>query len=125
MKLPVSRPATPRTLRGVVLRVLLPRAAVFALVVVVLTLGRAMAVDPSSAPLEQLPTGVPTWSAADRAAEPDCLPSAQWPAGKPGSAVVVHRFSDDSTRRLAFVTAWKLNHNGTEVDDVWVLGVCP
>lgn len=125
MKLAIRRPSTPRTLRGLVLRVLVPRAAAFALVVLVLLLGRAMAVNPSSAPFEEIPAGVPTWSAADRAAEPDCVPSADWPTGTPGSAVVVHRYSDDSTVRLAFDVAWDLNHNATEVDDVWVLGVCP
>jgi hypothetical protein len=124
MKLPF-RPGTPRTLRGVLLRVLLPRTTAFAMVVLVVMLGRAMAVAPSAAPFEAIPTGEPTWSAAEQAAEPDCVPSADWPTGTPGSAVVVHRFSDDSTQRLPFLTAWRLNHNDTEVDDVWVLGVCP
>lgn len=121
----LRRLRTPRTLRGVLLRVLVPRATVFALVVLVLALGRAMAVEPSAAPFEQIPTGLPVWSLAEQAAQPDCVPAAQWPTGKPGSAVVVHRFSDDSTQRLAFDAAWRLNHNATEVDDVWVLGICP
>ena len=124
MKLAFGRPSTPRTLRGLVLRVLVPRAAAFAMVVLVLMLGRAMAVNPSAAPFEEIPAGVPSWSAAEQAAEPDCVPSADWPTGKLGSAVVVHRYSDDSTQRLALDLAWDLNHNATEVDDVWVLGVC-
>jgi hypothetical protein len=108
-----------------VLRVLAPRALVFATVSGVLVVGSAMAVSPSSSPVEELPQAVPTWSVADRAAQPECVPTAQWPEGRLGSAVVVHRFSDDATLRVSFLEAWRTNHNQTEADDLWVLGVCP
>lgn len=115
----------PRTLWSCVARVLVPRLALFGALGSALLVGNAMSLSPSAAPLEQLPDAKPTWSATERAAEPDCLPAADWPSGKPGSEVVVHRFSDGSTQRVDFLRAWRQNHNKTEVDDVWVLGVCP
>ncbi|MCZ4498062.1 MAG: hypothetical protein JWQ74_615 [Marmoricola sp.] len=119
------RMRAPRTLRHQVLRVLVPRVAGFAAVVFVLLLGKVMAVSPTSAPFEALPTAVPTWSSADRAAEPDCVAAADWPEGTLADEVVVHRFADDSTVRMAFTDAWAANHDVTEVDDLWVLAVCP
>lgn len=121
----IARSRGPRTLGSVVLRVLVPRALMFAALATVLLVGKVMAVNPSAAPFGDLPSATPTWTAADRAAEPDCVPHADWPEGTPAAEVVVHRFSDRATVRLPFVEAWNLNHNATEVDDLWVLGVCP
>lgn len=115
----------PRSLGSQVVRVLLPRVGVFAAVVSVLLLGKVMAVNPTSAPFEPLPSTVPTWSAAERAASPDCVAAADWPEGTPADEVVVHRFTDSTNVRIAFLDAWKLNHDLTEVNDVWVLAVCP
>jgi len=120
-----ARMRAPRTFWSQVARVLVPRLALFGALSSALLVGNAMSLSPSAAPLEQLPNVEPTWSAAERAAEPDCVPAAAWPEGKPGAEVVVHRFSDGSTQRVDFLEAWRGNHNQTEVDDVWVLGVCP
>lgn len=121
----IARMRAPRTLGSHLVRVLTPRLVIFGALASALLVGNAMSLSPSAAPLEQeLPT-MPTWSAADRAAEPSCLPAADWPAGKPGASVVVHRFSDSSVRRIPFLDAWRENHNGSDSDDVWVLGVCP
>lgn len=121
----IARMRAPRTLGSQVVRVLTPRLVVFGALASALLVGNAMSLSPSAAPLDQALPTMPTWSAADRAAEPDCLPAAAWPAGKPGAEVVVHRFGDGSVERVPFLDAWRENHNDTEVDDVWVLGVCP
>jgi len=52
------------------------------------------------------------------------VPSAVWPTGTPADFVVVHSFRTDDHRKIAFDVAWRLNHNDTDVDDVWVIGVC-
>jgi len=115
----------PRTLGSQMLRVLVPRVGIFAGVVTVLLLGKVMALNPTSAPFEPLPSTVPTWSAAEQAASPGCVPASDWPEGTPADEVVVHRFSDGSHVRIPFVDAWKANHDLTEVNDVWMLAVCP
>lgn len=120
-----ARMRAPRTLWSQVVRVLTPRLVIFGALASALLVGNAMSLSPSAAPLDQTPPMMPAWSAADRAAEPDCLPAADWPAGKPGAAVVVHRFSNGSVERVPFLDAWRENHNDSEADDVWVLGVCP
>ncbi len=120
-----TRMRAPRTLGSHVARVLAPRLVVFGALGAALLVGQVMAVSPSASPWDQTQPRMPTWSASDRAAEPDCVPAAEWPTGKPGAGVVVHRFSDGSVERVPFLDAWRENHNGTEVDDVWVLGVCP
>lgn len=120
-----ARIRAPRSLGTQVVRVLTPRLVIFGALASALLVGNAMSLSPSAAPLDQELLMMPTWSAADRAAEPDCLPSADWPAGKPGAAVVVHRFSNASVERMPFLDAWSQNHNDSEADDVWVLGVCP
>jgi len=120
-----ARMRAPRTLRSHLVRVLTPRLVVFGALSSALLVGQAMSLSPSASPLEQTLPTVPTWSAEDRAAEPGCVPAADWPEGKPGAAVVVHRYSDGSVERVPFLDAWRENHNGSEVDDVWVLGVCP
>jgi hypothetical protein len=38
--------------------------------------------------------------------------------------VVVQVLRDGRHLEVGFDRAWRLNHNGTEVDDLWVLGVC-
>lgn len=120
-----ARRRSPRTIRSQVAVVLVPRLVVFGALASALLVGNAMALHPSAAPLEQLPEVMPVWTAAERAAHPDCVATADWPAGTPASEVVVHRFSDDRTVRIGFDAAWQENHNQTEVDDVWVLAACP
>lgn len=121
----IARRRAPRTLRSHLARVVVPRVTLFGALAAAILVGNAMALTPSAAPLDRDPISVPTWSAADRAAEPDCVPAADWPSGAPGAEVVVHRFADRSVARMAFLDAWQVNHNGSETDDVWVLGVCP
>jgi hypothetical protein len=115
-----------RTLKSFVLRVLVPRAALFAVGALVLALGQVMAVNTSASstsPAESGQVELPVWSAADQAAHPDCTPSSA-SSGKVADFVIVHSFRDDVNRRIDFDQAWGLNHNETEADDVWVLGVC-
>jgi len=126
----------PRTFKSFVLRVLVPRALVFGAGATMLLVGQAMAVSPSvgpsgppltepaGQPSEQVLAGPPSWTAADAAAYPGCVRSAAWPTGRPAERVVVHSFREDRHRALAFDVAWRLNHNDTEADDVWVVGVC-
>jgi hypothetical protein len=112
-----------RTLKSFVLRVIVPRAVVFGAGALIFALGQAMAVNPSASPAESGRVELPVWSAADQAEHPDCTASATSP-GALADFVVVHSFRDDLNRRIAFDQAWQLNHNVTEADDVWVLGVC-
>ncbi|MFL6060651.1 MAG: hypothetical protein ACJ72E_05430 [Marmoricola sp.] len=124
MKALIARWRAPRTLGSTVLRLVVPRALLFVSAAAVLLIGNVMAMNPSAARLAPVQVQ-PVWTAAEQAAQPGCVPSAQWPEGTPGSAVVVHRFSDGATVRMPFMTAWRANHDDTEVDDLWVLGVCP
>lgn len=115
-----------RTLRSMLLRVLVPRLMMFALTTTILGLTRLLSVHPSAQPAaEQVPTPMPSWTAADQRAHPRCVPSASWPEGKPADFVVVYSFRDHVRRKVAFAEAWKRNHNHTEADDIWVLGICP
>ena len=120
------RPKT-RTLKSFALRALVPRTVVFGVGATILALGHAIAVNPT-AHSESLPTEpsveAPAWTAADITAYPGCIPSAAWPSGTPAEFVVVHSFREDSHQKVAFDLAWRLNHDDTEVDDVWVVGVC-
>jgi hypothetical protein len=115
----------PRTLRGSLLRVLVPRALVFATVALALLAGNAMSASATSARLDARPAPAPMWSLSDRAAEPDCVPLKSWPQGKPAAQVVVSGAEDASVARISFDRAWAVNHNASAADDVWVLAVCP
>ena len=114
------------------LRMMVARLAVFSAAASMLVLGHAMAVDPSAhadvapgaAVADAAVSVAPTWTPADAAAYPGCVSSADWPAGRPAPYVVVHSFRDDAHRKVSFDAAWRANHDETEVDDVWVLGVC-
>ena len=110
------------------LRTLVPRVVVFGAGALTLVLGQVMAVNPTARstaqPAERAVAELPSWSAADAAAHPECTPSAAWPAGIPAEFVVVHDFRSELHRKIAFDTAWQRNHDDTEVNDVWVLGVC-
>lgn len=119
------RPTT-RTFRSFVLRALVPRAAIFAAAAAILGLGHAMALGPSVSASATAGEAVPapSWTQADRAAYPGCMPAGDWPTGRAADHVVVHSFRDDGHLKIAFDDAWRLNHNATEADDVWVLGVC-
>lgn len=115
----------PRTLRGSVLRVLVPRALLFGTVALGLLAGNAMSVSATSARLDARPAPAPLWSLSDRAAAPDCVPVKSWPAGKPAAQVVVSSAADGTVTRVSFDHAWAVNHNAPAADDVWVLAVCP
>ena len=117
----------PRTLKSLVLRVVVPRLLLFGAVATMLGLGQALAVDPSaqsSALPERHASAVPAWQPTDERTFPGCRAMAAWPTGTPAAYLVVHSFRDGRTTRMAFDTAWARNHDDTEVDDVWVIGVC-
>ena len=122
-----ARPRT-RTFKSFVLRALVPRVAGFAVVAAALGLGQAMVVDRSAhsadATRPDVVSAAPTWTAADAAAYPGCVPSATWPSGRIASSLVVHRFRDDTDLTMTLDDAWQVNHDDTEVDDVWVVGAC-
>lgn len=122
----LPRPKT-RTLKSFALRTIVPRVVVFGAVGAMFALGQAMAINPtahSEGLLDEPVVEVPAWTAADASAYPGCVPSAAWPSGAPADFVVVHSFRADEDQKIAFDRAWQVNHNDTEVDDVWVLGVC-
>jgi len=117
---------TYRTLRSLLLRVLVCRVVMFGVATTILGLAHVLSVDPSAqTSARQVPTWRPSWTAADRRAHPRCVPSASWPEGKPAAFIVVYSFRDHVRRKVTFADAWARNHNATEVDDIWVLGVCP
>ena len=117
-----------RTLKSFVLRALVPRAAVFVAGSLVLVVGQAVAVDPSSSvsaeQAEQRVSHAPTWSFADLSAFPGCVPSSAWPAGKPAGHLVVHGVRDQTRHEVPFDAAWQANHDQSRSNDVWVVGVC-
>ena len=116
----------PQTLRGSVLRVLVPRAVLFLTVAVAVLAGNAMSANGATARLEDAaPSPAPLWSLSQRAAAPDCVPLSSWPAGKPAAQVVVSGAADGEVSRIAFDRAWAANHNASSADDLWVLAVCP
>jgi hypothetical protein len=113
------------TFASVVVRVLVTRLAVFGAAAAVVALGHLMApISSSSSPAEPSARELPSWTVSDSAAYPDCVPFASWPTGRPAAALVVYSFRDHAERLLPFDVAWAANHNVTEVDDVWVVGVC-
>jgi hypothetical protein len=121
------RPTT-RTLSSFVLRTMVPRVVLFGVGALALLLGQVLAVEPSpqstSLPSDQVVQRVPVWTVEDSATYPGCVPSRAWPSGTPAAAVVVHSFRAGRHLRLPFDAAWRANHNGSEADDVWVVGVC-
>lgn len=115
-----------RTLRSVLLRVLAPRVVMFGVTMTILGLARVLSVGPSAeSSAEQVATWTPSWTVADQRADPGCVPSASWPQGKRAAFILVYSFRDRVRRKVAFADAWAANHNDTEVDDIWVLGICP
>lgn len=119
------RRAQPRTLTFFLAFIVLPRTVLFGTLAGALLLGQAMAVDPLAAEVDGSPMRIPVWTAADAAAQPGCVSSADWPEGRLADSVVVHSFRDGLNERMAFDAAWRVNHNATETDDVWVVGICP
>jgi hypothetical protein len=115
-----------RTLKSFVLRALMTRVVPFVAVAAMVLLGRTLGPDQSAQLAEtatsQTPT--PTWTAADWTDHPECVPSAEWPTGTPAGFVVVQAVGTTVHTKLAFDRAWEQNHNASEVDDVWVVGVC-
>jgi hypothetical protein len=119
------RPTAPRSLSSYVARTLIPRTLLFGSLSAALLVGNAMAVDPLAAPADSAPDALPTWTAEVAAAHPDCVDAHSWPAGRPAEVVVGFSFADDAAEEIPFDSAWARNHNASEADDVWVLGVCP
>jgi hypothetical protein len=115
-----------RTFGSAVVQMLVTRVAVFGVGAAVLALGHLLAPISSSAavPADDTARPLPSWTAADAAANPGCVPFSSWPAGAPAEFLVVHSFRDNVHRKVAFAAAWADNHDDTEVDDVWVVGVC-
>ena len=117
-----------RTLKSFVVRALVPRVAVFAVGTVVLAVGQAMAVPPSSSSTSeqagQVVSHAPAWTFSDLSAFPGCVPSTAWPAGRPAGHLVVHRSGQETWHRVAFDAAWRVNHDADRTNDVWVVGVC-
>jgi hypothetical protein len=116
------------TLKSFLLRRTVPRLVVFGAGAAILALGQVLAVNPSvhysAVPVEQVVAAAPAWDDTDAAAYPECVPSSAWPTGTPAGFLVVRAVREDAHRKMAFDLAWGLNHNHTEVDDVWVVGVC-
>jgi hypothetical protein len=115
---------TPQTLRGRLVRLLVVRMIAFGTVVSVLLIGQVFTLSPTSAPFESEPSTVPTWNATIAAVYPDCVDAAAWPKGAPASAVVAHRYADGTTAKIDFKTAWDVTHDDSDVNDLWVLGIC-
>lgn len=114
-----------RTLGSYVARTLLPRTVVFGALSAALLVGNAMAVDPLAAPADSGTTALPTWSAEVAAAHPECVDASTWPEGRPAETVIAYSFQDQVADAVPFDRAWAINHNATEVDDLWVIGICP
>jgi hypothetical protein len=50
---------------------------------------------------------------------------AAWPHHQIPTSLVVQRVADEGhSLRMPFDRAWAINHDRTEVDDVYVLGAC-
>jgi hypothetical protein len=117
-----------RTFSAVVLRTVGLRVLVFAVAAGFVLVGQALAVDasarPSSVPVEQVVQTPPVWTTADAIAYPGCVALSAWPTGQVAPFVVVQRVREGGHHRLGFDRAWRLNHNASGADDVWVLGVC-
>jgi hypothetical protein len=110
------------------MRTVVLRVAAFGVLAAIIGLGQAMTLDPSAdasaAQVESIADPPPSWTSADASAFPGCVSLSTWPSGTPAPYVVVQSVREDTHRRLTFDRAWRLNHNATETDDVWVLGVC-
>ena len=109
------------------LRLLVPRALLLVGVAVAILLGHAMAFALSSHQHRSHAPNVlvmPAWTAADAAAHPECTSARDWPRGTPAPYLMVHDFRAHTERKMAFSRVWRRTHNATEVDDVWVVGVC-
>jgi len=116
-----------RTLTSIVLRALVPRVLVFAVLSSALLLGHGMATvfAPGARTDAVLDAPIlPTWTASDAAVHPECTPIRDWPQGTAAPSLVVRDFRAETDRKMDFGLAWRRNHNATEVDDVWVLGAC-
>ena len=121
----IARSTGRRSLGSYVARTLLPRTVIFGALSAALLVGNAMSVDPLAAPADSTATALPTWTSEVAAAHPDCVDVAAWPEGRPAETVVAYSFQGQAADEVAFDRAWALNHNASEADDLWVLGVCP
>ena len=111
------------------LRTVVLRTVAFAAVAAVVALGHVLggnqAARTSALPVEHAVEVPPVWTLADAASNPGCVAVSEWESGRPAPVLVVQRVRDAVHRRIAFDRAWRINHNDTEADDLWVLGVCP
>lgn len=110
-----------RTLGSLLLRVLVPRVVVFGVTASILGLVRRLSLERSP---QESAEQLPAWTVADQHAHPRCVPFASWPEGRPAEFIVACTFRNHVRRKVSFAEAWQRNHDRTEVDDVWVLGVC-
>lgn len=109
------------------MRVLLPRVAMFGSLAACLAVGHVMAMNTSAHAAgrgQREAEHRPAWHPGYAAQYPGCVPSYAWPTGQLASSLVVYSYRDHVRRRVPFAAAWHANHNATEVDDVWVIGVC-
>jgi hypothetical protein len=117
MQAPATRLAAPG-LHGQV--VWLRRAVVMVFLVLL-----ALSVDDGHRLDVAAPTAPPQWTARDAAAFRQCRPMAAWPHHQIPTSLVVQRVADEGhSLRMPFDRAWAINHDRTEVDDVYVLGAC-
>lgn len=113
-----------RSLSSYVARALIPRAVLFGAMACALLVGQAMSVDPLASTAGYQPAVRPTWTSADGTANPGCISARAWHAGDVAKSVVAYRSGATRSVQLPFDTAWRLNHDATEVNDVWVVGLC-
>jgi hypothetical protein len=114
----------PRPLSSYVARALIPRVVVFAALASAVLVGQVMAVDPLAAPVDPLPSVHHGWSVSDAVANPDCIAASAWHQGDVAGTVIVYGAGDAHGVRMRFDDAWRRNHDPSEADDVWVVGVC-
>jgi hypothetical protein len=123
MKALIDRLRAPRTLQVTVLRLLFVRSVGFIAIATAVLVGQG-SVRASAAQFDPAPLPIPLWTTADAIANPDCVAAARWPAGELPGSVIVHSFGTHTTKRVDFATAWRLNHNQIDADNLWVLGIC-
>lgn len=95
------------------------------IVVLVFLIPLLLSVDGRDRLVMAAPAAPPQWTLHDTVAFTRCRPMAQWPRHQIPTALVVQRVAARGRSvRMSFDRAWAINHNRTEVDDVYVLGAC-
>jgi hypothetical protein len=106
-----------------VARTMIPRTVVFLALAAAMLVGQAL--GPDSVTVRAADPAPPVWTLEDAVDNPACVPSADWPPGRPAAGLVVHRSAGAPGERMPFDAAWALNHDAVAGNDVWVVGVCP